>query len=93
MIDELLNSLNPETRKVIYQIRLGLGVLLGASSVGFMTATGEIPLWLGVTTAVALFLGVPTDRMASTHVPEDPEDLYDTEDEPEDPVTVEPPQA
>lgn len=89
MVDEFLNSLAPETRKRVYQVRLGLGLALGASTVGFMAATGDLPTWLAVTTAVAFFLGVPTDRMASTHVPEDYEDLYATEDIPSDPETEE----
>lgn len=56
---ELLKQLPEQARDRIYLASLILGVLLGAVNVAFLTATGDVPLALAVTNAVALFLGVP----------------------------------
>lgn len=56
---ELLKRLPEGTRDNVYTIAITLGLLLGAINVGFMTATGDVPLALNVVNAVALFLGVP----------------------------------
>lgn len=68
MVDDFLDRFPPRVRERVYTSRLGLGILIGALTVGFIAATGTMPVWLGVVTAVALFLGTPVDRMAKTHV-------------------------
>lgn len=58
-MQELLKHLPERTRDRIYLAGLTLGVLIGAINIGWLTATGDIPLALAVINAVALFLGVP----------------------------------
>lgn len=62
---ELLKRLPQSTRDTLYTTAIALGLLLGAANVGFMTATGEVPLALNVVNAVALFLGVPLSSGAA----------------------------
>lgn len=56
---ELLKRLPQGTRDNLYTTAIALGLVIGAGNVGFMAALGEVPLWLNVVNAVALFLGVP----------------------------------
>lgn len=58
-MNELLQRLPEGVRETLYTVLIVIGLAIGALTVAFIAATGEIPLWLAVTTAVATFLGVP----------------------------------
>ena len=51
-------ALPPRVRAVIYQVYAGLGLLVGATQVGYSAADLGQPVWLVVVLAVYAFLGL-----------------------------------
>lgn len=68
---------NTTVRKVIYGVFAILGVVIGATQVGFAAIEGAgQPEWLTVTLAVYAFLSVPVGTLALTNTPAPKEDSY-----------------
>lgn len=61
--------LSPHARKVAYAIFAVLGIVLGATQVGFLAAESGQPVWLTVALAVYGFVGGATGltAQANTH--------------------------
>lgn len=61
---------NPVVRKVAYGVFVILGVVLGATQVGFAAIEGAgQPEWLTVALAVYAFLSVPVGSLALVNTP------------------------
>ena len=63
---------NPTIRKVIYAAYVVLGVVLGATQVGFSAIEAGQPTWLTVALAVYAFLSVPLGSLALSNTPSNP---------------------
>ena len=68
-MNEFLQSIPEEYRRLFYGLFGLAGVLLGATAVGFVSAGVAIPVWLKVATAVYAFLGGPTALPARANLP------------------------
>lgn len=68
-VKELLQAIPEKYRDVAYSLFGILGVLLGATAVGFVTAGAAIPTWLQVAGAVYAFLGGPAALTARANLP------------------------
>lgn len=66
---ELLQAIPEKYRNIFYMVFGVLGVVLGATAVGFATAGVAIPVWFKVATAVYAFLGGPTALTARANLP------------------------
>jgi hypothetical protein len=68
-VKELLQAIPEKYRNLFYIIFGVVGVLLGATAVGFAAAGAAIPVWFKVATAVYAFLGGPTALTARANLP------------------------
>lgn len=62
-------NLPAKWRKVIYATYAILGVVIGATQVGFAAAEVGQPVWLTVTLAVYAFVGGAVGLTATSHTP------------------------
>jgi hypothetical protein len=68
-VKELLQAIPEKYRNLFYLLFGLVGVLLGATAVGFATAGVAIPVWFKVASAVYAFLGGPTALTARANLP------------------------
>lgn len=66
---EILQAIPEKYRGLFYSLFGVLGVILGATAVGFVTAGAGIPVWLQVASAVYAFLGGPAALTARANLP------------------------
>lgn len=66
---ELLQAIPEKYRDIFYLVFGALGVILGATAVGFAAASVAIPVWFKVASAVYAFLGGPTALTARANLP------------------------
>lgn len=66
---EFLQAIPEKYRNIFYAVFGLLGVVLGATAVGFAAAGVAIPVWFKVATAVYAFLGGPTALTARANLP------------------------
>lgn len=59
----------PKHRKKAYALFGLLGVLIGATFVGFAAAAVAVPTWLKVVAAVYAFVGGPVGAVANANTP------------------------
>jgi len=65
-------ALPPRVRAIAYQVYAALGLLIGATQVGFSAAELGQPVWLTVALAVFAFLGVALGMTAASNTQVDP---------------------
>ena len=66
---EILQAIPEKYRNLFYLVFGVLGVVLGATAVGFATAGVAVPVWFKVATAVYAFLGGPAALTARANLP------------------------
>lgn len=66
---ELLQAIPEKYRGVAYAVFGVVGVVLGATGVGFAAASAALPTWYVVATAVYAFLGGPAALTARANLP------------------------
>lgn len=66
---ELLQAIPEKYRNIFYVVFGFIGVVLGATGVGFAAAGVALPVWYAVATAVYAFLGGPTALTARANLP------------------------
>lgn len=66
-----LTYMGDRARAVVYAAYAIIGVILGATQVGYAAAEVGQPVWLTVTLAVFAFLGGAIGYTAVTHTPKD----------------------
>lgn len=69
-----MNPLNdyPEARRALYIVQFVIGLALGATQVGFASASADQPTWLTVALGVFAFVGAALGFTASANVDETP---------------------
>ena len=60
---------NPNARAIVYGIFWALGLVLGATQVGYAAASAGQPTWLTVALAVYAFLGAGVGYTARQNTP------------------------
>lgn len=66
---ELLQAIPEQYRGIAYSLFGVVGVILGATVVGFLSAGAGIPTWLQVASAIYAFLGGPAALTARANMP------------------------
>lgn len=69
-LDGLHDILSPRIRQAVYVAYALLGVVIGATQVGYLTVAGSdaLPQWLKVVLAVYAFLSAPVLAIAASNV-------------------------
>lgn len=72
MSNPLTDVLPAEARRYVYTAYAVIGVLIGATQVGFVAASVDQPTWLTVALAVYAYLGIALGFTAAANTPAEP---------------------
>lgn len=72
MATNIVRSAPQKVRARIYSIYAVLGIVIGATQVGYAAAEAGQPVWLTVTLAVFAFVGGAIGYTATTHTGDSP---------------------
>ena len=64
-----LTNLSPNVRATVYSLYALVGVVLGATQVGFQASENGFPVWLKVTLSVYAFVGTAVGLTAVSNTP------------------------